>query len=161
MILISSALSGCAPTPEPTPTAAFASEEEAFAAAEEVYREYNEAENARIRGEDEPDPQDFLIGIALEDDIDGIELLRGNGVELVGHINLVRFIAKSASIKPTETVVTAVVCLNIAETRVIGANGTDVTPSARPSVVAQEITMTYVDDSFVILKQAESDASSC
>ncbi|MFK3678818.1 hypothetical protein ACI2IP_13885 [Microbacterium sp. NPDC090218] len=40
-------LAGCSPEPEPTPTPtpAFASEEEAFAAAEETYRAYAEALN--------------------------------------------------------------------------------------------------------------------
>lgn len=42
-----SVLAACAPTPEPTPTptALFASDEEAFAAAEETYRAYTDATN--------------------------------------------------------------------------------------------------------------------
>ncbi len=47
LVLAAVTLSACAPTPtpSPTPTAAFASEEEAFAAAEEVYRAYIAASN--------------------------------------------------------------------------------------------------------------------
>lgn len=45
LVMAGATLSACSPTPEPspTPTAAFASEEEAFAAAEETYRAYTEA----------------------------------------------------------------------------------------------------------------------
>src|SRR5690606_38234156 len=46
--VLSALLVGCSPEPDPTPTptAAFASEEEAFAAAEETYRAYIDAFNA-------------------------------------------------------------------------------------------------------------------
>ena len=67
------ALTGClgsAPDPTPTPTAVFTSEEEAFAAAEETYRAYIDAVNARRADpRSEPDPQSFLIGEAQEADI--------------------------------------------------------------------------------------------
>ncbi|WP_341945187.1 hypothetical protein [Microbacterium sp. LWH11-1.2] len=47
LALLSTLVVGCSPspTPRPTPTAAFATEEEAFAAAEETYRAYIDALN--------------------------------------------------------------------------------------------------------------------
>ncbi|MET0860918.1 MAG: hypothetical protein ABW091_07810, partial [Microbacterium sp.] len=46
LVLASAALSGCTPQPAPTPTpTGFATEDEAFAAAEETYRAYVDALN--------------------------------------------------------------------------------------------------------------------
>src|SRR5690606_26029635 len=93
LVLAAVSLSACAPTPTPTPTptAAFASEEEAFAAAEEVYRAYNDAGNARRNGESTRNPQDYLIGVALEGDIDALNQLRDTDVRLTGDVGVSSF----------------------------------------------------------------------
>ena len=156
-------LSGCTPEPDPTPTptAAFASEEEAFAAAEEVYRAYNDAGNARLRGEQSPDPQDFLIGTVLEDDIDGLELLRASGLQLVGEISVPRFTGQTAELEASGARVVAIVCLDVSGTRVVNVDGADVTPAERPAKLSQEVTMVYADGSYLITEQAEAEAESC
>lgn len=163
LLLTVGVLSACTPEsePTPTPTAAFASEKEAFAAAEEVYRAYNDAGNARLRGDESPDPQDFLVGTALEDDLDGLELLRASDLTLVGEISIVRFTSRTADIAPTGTRIISTVCLEVAATRVLDADGADVTPPDRPPIVAQEVTMTYAGGSLLIAKQAEVEASAC
>jgi len=156
-------LPGCTPEPEPTPTptAAFASEEEAFAAAEEVYRAYNDAGNARLRGEESPDPQDFLIATALEDDIDGLELLRTSKLQLVGEISVAKFVGQNADLTSSDAQVVSMVCLDVSATHVLDSVGTDITPTDRPPTLAQEVTMVFDDGAYLITKQAETEATSC
>lgn len=156
-------LVGCSPQaePTPTPTAAFASEEEAFAAAEETYRAYNEAGNARREGKTTPDPQDFLVGAALEGDIDGLEYLRLNGLVPQGKTEVVRFVGESSKITPTSTEVFATVCLDVSATRVIHESGQDLTPATRPDLLAQKVSLLHTGQSFQISEEFEGEVTSC
>lgn len=157
------ALAGCAPqpTPSPTPTPAFASEAEAFAAAEEVYRAYNDALNIRLGGEDEPDPQNFLTGLALEGDIDAQNLFQSSGIQATGTTALSSFQGLKASVGSSTPVVTAYVCIDVARLRVIDANGHDVTPADRGDLVAQTVEMIYVEPDFMIADETSTEESSC
>lgn len=160
LVVIAAALSGCAPAPEPTPTASpvFASEEEAFAAAEEVYREYNEAGNARIAGESSPDPQDFLIGEALEADIDGLRLFDEQGIHLSGTAS----VGEVAGISVTTATVLASVCIIATDVRVIDSAGADVTPAERPESSLLHVIFTEVDgDLFISKSDLVEDVRGC
>ncbi|MFK0401787.1 hypothetical protein ACIQTT_05610 [Microbacterium sp. NPDC090225] len=163
LALVAAAVSGCAPAPEPspTPTPAFASEEEAFAAAEEVYRAYNEAGNARIAGESSPDPQDFLIGEALEADIDGVRFLQEEGLFLSGVSALTSFTGVDVADLSGDPTVRARICLNGRELRVLNSNGMDVTPQDRNEVVAQLVTFVRVDDQLMITTESDAPAEEC
>ncbi|WP_426182371.1 hypothetical protein [Microbacterium sp. TWP3-1-2b2] len=163
LALTASALSACTPTPEPTPTptAAFASEAEAFAAAEEVYRAYNDAGNARRNGQSDPNPQDFLIGTALEGDIDALNRLETAGLHLVGHVEVASFTPVSAKLEHGDVQVEAVVCLDATETQVIDEDGTDVTPSNRVPVVAQAISFIGVDSELLISMEDSAKEEPC
>lgn len=154
---------GCSPAPKPTPTstAAFASEEEAFAAAEETYRAYNEAGNARREGKTTPDPQDFLVGAALEGDIDGLEYLRLNDLVATGTAEVVRFIGESSTITHSSTEVTATVCLDVSAARVIHESGQDVTPATRPNLLAQKVSLLHTGQGFRISEEFEGEVASC
>ncbi|MFB9646233.1 hypothetical protein ACFFPJ_10530, partial [Microbacterium terregens] len=120
--------------PAPSPTApVFASEDEAFAAAEETYRAYVDALNQR-RGNaaSSRDPQTFLTGQALEIDIQTQQQLDQAGLSLVGP-------SVVASVDPiaAELVNGSVrleVCLDSSATQVVDARGTDVTPADRELV---------------------------
>ncbi|MBD7958011.1 hypothetical protein H9651_10210 [Microbacterium sp. Sa4CUA7] len=88
-LLITTALglAGCAPEPEPTPTpTGFASEAEAFAAAEETYRAYVEALNQV----DLSDPDTFepvfawTTGELNANDREGLSSYHASGVEVSG-----------------------------------------------------------------------------
>lgn len=149
-------LSACTPAPEPTPTSAFASEEDAFAAAEEVYRAYNEAGNARRNGASDPNPQDYLIGTALEGDIDALRQLQEADLRPEGDVDVRTFTPREASLKIGSTQVTSVVCLDATDTRVFNNSDQDVTPANRLAIVAQAVTFTEVDG--VLLISAESSA---
>ncbi len=120
-------LGGCAPPPPapPTPTPAFASEAEAFAAAEEVYRAYNEAGNQRS------DDERFLTGEALSSDLDSKRVLSENGLQILGASEVVSFKGTHADLEGAVSRVSAEVCLDITSSRVTDAHGTDVTPQDR------------------------------
>ena len=135
MILVAAALAGllagCSPAsePAPTPSSAFADEAEAFAAAEQTYRAYVDALNARREEPSAPDPQQFLIGKALESDIDTQRQLDHAGVLIVGPTSVdgVNGLSTSTDL----TTVSIAVCLDSTDTRVVDAAGNDVTPQDR------------------------------
>jgi hypothetical protein len=156
-------LLGCAPgpTPVPTPTPAFASEEEAFAAAEEVYRAYNDAGNARIRGEAEPNPQIFLAGLALESDIDAQNSLREWGLRASGEATVATFLGTNASIDDRIAEVTGYVCIDVSELRVLNSDGVDVTPPDRGDIVSQLVQFTGDHSRLRITLESSADESSC
>lgn len=156
-------LSACAPPPEPTPspTPAFASEEEAFAAAEKVYREYVDALNSRNAGNADPDPQDFLHGSALEGDIDAQRYLDSAGLTLQGPIAIASLETELKSMSAAATSVIGYICLDLAGARTTDSSGTDVTPTERPDVLSQEVTLTHVDGRFVITNEEEGEDVRC
>ncbi|MCC2031950.1 hypothetical protein [Microbacterium allomyrinae] len=157
------ALSACAPAapdPTPTPTAAFGTEEEAFAAAEATYRAYVDALNARRADPSAlPDPMDFLIGDALEAEIDTHQLLTQSHVMIVGPSRLASFHGESTSSEYTEVV--AVVCLDSTEARVIDESGADVTPADREPTIALESTFLKTDSELLISKSAVAEGKQC
>ena len=155
-------LSACAPTPEPspTPTAAFASEQEAFAAAEETYRAYNDAVNRQRDGE-ETDPQSFLIALALENDIDGTRVLEENGVHISGHGDVSEVRGTTADLESVPATITMLVCLDVSETRVLNADDEDVTPTDRPEAVALDVKLVSSGDGLKISESTENTADQC
>lgn len=163
LALIAGAVAGCAPTPAPTPTptAAFASEEEAFAKAEEVYRAYNETNNAARTGATDEDPQDFLTGSALEGFLDSKDYLQSNGLAVNGPTLVTKFLAISSSVQSDQLVVVANVCLDVSSVHLIDSAGQDVTPTSRSVLLAQQVELTQVGKSFQVSREAEGDVSTC
>lgn len=131
------ALSGCGGAPEPVETTPlFASEDEAFAAAEETYRAYVDAVNSdRDNLEPAVSPRDYLTGAALQVDIETRSQLNQAGLSVRGASHLVRFEGLSAS----GDLVRALVCLDAADTWVLDRAGTDVTPANRVLITALEV----------------------
>lgn len=163
LVMAGATLSACSPTPEPspTPTAAFASEEDAFAAAEEVYRAYNDAGNARRSGQPTPDPQDFLIGSALEGDIDALNELRDADLHLEGSVDMALFTGIEADLARQPSQILALVCLDTLGTRVLNGNGEDVTPSNRDSKVAQQVTFVLTEAGLRISAEESDKDAQC
>lgn len=161
--VILAALVGCVPqsTPEPTPTPLFASEAEAFAAAEDVYRAYNDALNVRLGGGVASDPHSFLTGLALEADIDAQNLFQSSGVRAVGTTALSSFRGLEASIETANPVIVAHVCIDVSQLRVVDANGRDVTPADRGDIVAQTVKLFHVGQDLKIADEASAEESSC
>lgn len=156
-------LSACGPAtkPEPTPTAAFASEEEAFAAAEEVYRAYNDAVNGQRSEEGTPNPQDYLTSVALENDIDATRLLDEGNVTVVGDGAVKSFEGLSTKLDSTPVQVTAVLCLDVGGTQVVNEEGIDVTPAERVDLVSLAVEFVLVDEVLKIADSNESEDPAC
>ncbi|MFB4351206.1 hypothetical protein [Microbacterium sp. CR_7] len=163
LFALASALAGCGTSsaPAPTPTTAFASEAEAFAEAEKVYRAYNEAGNARNAGLTEPEPQQFLVGEALERDIDAQNTFAANGLSVTGEVVVAGFNPVSADTNDSRASVIGIVCLDVSQVALLDASGVDVTPADRPDVVAQQVTFVGTSGQLTITREVTEDVSSC
>lgn len=126
------ALVGCLPdTPAPSPPAPtssaplFATDEEALAAAEEVYREYLAATDGS------PD-LDRLAAIATADWLDyereSVDLANEKGLHSVGNTELVSLSIRQRDSDRFE----AYACVDVSAVRVLDSSGADVTPASRP-----------------------------
>lgn len=162
-LAVACALGGCAPAPEPspTPTPAFASEEEAFAAAEEVYRAYNDAVNAERRGDEKADPRDFLIGLALEGDTDARRVLASEGVTISGDGEVAEFTPLQAEFESGTVSIQVMVCLDVSGTAVLDENGVDVTPPDRQSRVPLRVTLEDSDHQLMVSESTAEGSQAC
>lgn len=156
-------LSACSPqpAPTPTPTAAFASEEEAFAAAEETYRAYNDAVNRQRDGDAATDPQDFLVALALDNDIDAIRLFEQNGLHIAGHGEIKRIRGTEAALESVPQSVEMFICLDVSATRVLNTKDEDVTPKDRADLVALTVEFTASDNGLMISDSIEGTKEEC
>lgn len=160
--LLALGLAGCtpeAPTPTPTPTPAFSNDDQAFAAAEATYRAYAAAENAQREDPASPDPQKFLIGNALEDDIASQRRFHELGLHLVGDSVVTAF--EEATVSEHLDQVTAVICLDSTASRLIDAAGNDVTPADRDPTLALVASFVLLDGSFFISDSEIADSDPC
>ena len=155
-------LAGCTqPEPaEPTPTPAFSSDEEAFAAAEKTYRAYVDALNARhANAAATPPPTDFLIGQALESELETQRVLAEQKRSIVGDAKMTRF--AGTDFANDLGAVTAVACLDVSSSRVVDSEGTDVTPSDRPPVLALELVFVPIGAGLAVSESAVADDQTC
>lgn len=154
---------GCAPAPAPvpTPTPAFASEAEAFAAAEEVYRAYNDALNERREGAQGADPQRFLTGIALESDVDTQNLLSSSQLHATGAATLESFTGETVDISGNVATMTGVVCIDVSAVALLDNSGADVTPPDRDDKVAQRVRFLGTVLSLLISEESTAEGSTC
>lgn len=140
-------LSACAPQPEPEPepTAVFASEEEAFKAAEETYRAYNKAYDA-IRYE-EPSTfeaiNQFLGSDMQAEDRKAISERRAEGVTRSGELAVVWFRGESFE----DGTVLATACNDISGIDVKDSTGASLVSPSRTPRHAVKLTFTVHDDS--------------
>jgi hypothetical protein len=154
-------LTGCmpAPAPTPSPTPAFASDEEAFAAAEEVYRAYNDAVNAQRAGDESAHPTRFLTGAALEDSLATKRDLLNEGLALRGDGEVSAFAGTDANL--TSGSVTMTVCLDVSRTQVVDSFGVDVTPVDRTTRARLEIAFLKVHSDLRISDSYISEEHQC
>lgn len=152
VVVVAIGLAGCTPgpAPKPTPTPLFTSEADAFKAAEQVYRDYVDAANARRTGAS-AEPESYLMGKALDDDVATQRMLKERKVHVTGNNVLVDFHAADFNSKAGS--IEADVCLDVSASRVVAEDGADVTPADRSSVVSIRVRMVPSDAS---LKIAES-----
>lgn len=134
-------LAGCTPEPAPTPSpTGFASEEEAFAAAEATYRAYTVA----FDNVDLADPATFepvlamTAGQANEDLRESLSQMHADGWQLKGKTQVT-----SVEVQPLSTQQEArlATCLDVSETTVVDASGNSVVAAERPDVQALSIVL--------------------
>jgi len=155
-------LAGCAPEPEPapTPTAAFASEEEAFAAAEEVYRAYLDAFN-EITFEDPSSFQlleKFTSGDYQSDERKQLSEMHAAGYVRGGRILIVDF--RGTAYESTYGV-SATTCNDVSMTTFIDAEGNDLVPADRPDRYALELQFVGGADSLKLSSAIAVEDATC
>ncbi|MFB4351204.1 hypothetical protein [Microbacterium sp. CR_7] len=150
-------LSACAPPPGPTPspTPAFATEEEAFAAAEKVYREYVEAANRG--GKDSA----FLAGKALESEIETNRYLKANDLVLEGSLLINDVHGVSATFDTPVAEVLLEICVDVSQSRVLNSAGADVTPPSRAGTWLLLVTFVGTRDHLLVSDSSPVEDRSC
>lgn len=125
------------PTPSPTTTPFFASDEEALAAAEEVYREYKStAAEILAEGGKEPDRiRDYVTGQFLDESLDSFATARSNDWRTIGDVLVKDFALEfydSSSSGPE--VIAALSCEDVSAVDVVDAAGSSVVREDRPAL---------------------------
>jgi hypothetical protein len=158
-------LVGCAPdpSPSPTPTPAFASEEEAFAAAEATYRAYNEALN-QVDFADTDTFEDVyaqLSGSAAESTREAFSQFHADHLRSIGTTRFDSFRPLSADLATGK--VDANVCSDVSDVEVLDASGASVVSEDRPSRQPLDVTFATRSDaaSITISKLEAAEAFTC
>ncbi|WP_139168280.1 hypothetical protein [Microbacterium azadirachtae] len=112
-----------------------------------------DAANARRAGAS-TEPESFLIGKALEDDISTRRMLEERKVRVAGNNALTDF--RGTEFNSKAETVEADVCLDVSASRVIAEDGTDLTPADRGSLVSIRVLLV---SSGASLKISESNPS--
>ncbi|MCT1476913.1 hypothetical protein [Microbacterium sp. p3-SID336] len=158
-------LTGCSPapqpTPSPTPTPLFASEDEAFAAAETTYREYNDALNQV----DPADPKTFekvyekTTGDFEDVDRKNLSVMHAEEVVITGTNVVIGF--RPLDTTPTFDEIHARVCIDVSSVQILDKNGASLVDPGRTPVYVAEITFVRERDALAITHATRSAAPSC
>ncbi|WP_417511318.1 hypothetical protein [Microbacterium sp.] len=154
-------LSACSPSPapSPTPTAAFASEDEAFAAAEEVYRAYNDAYN-RVDFSDPSsfDPLDsFTTGTYQSSEREGLSELHATGAARSGQASVVWVHGIDMDI----STVTVRVCKDLSDVEILDAGGKSLVSPDRPDFSAVELTLEIAGSELLLAGSQAVEDEAC
>ncbi|WP_133192839.1 hypothetical protein [Microbacterium sp. TPD7012] len=163
LALLSTLVVGCSPspTPTPTPTAAFATEEEAFAAAEETYRAYVDATNST----DLAVPATFEpVFEWLQDDAaaaarENYSEFHAKGLTRTGRSTFDTFTPESFA---GRTVV-ARLCLDVSEVEIFDSSGESVVPDDRPprQPLEAEFTAAATETGLAIVSMIPAEGFEC
>lgn len=155
-------VTGCAPEPAPTPTpTGFASDDEAFAAAEATVRDYFDASNVV----DLSDPRTFDAVFALTTaDQNAFDRKRyseysAEGYVLSGTSNVIS--TRPSSWDPAQEIAVVETCLDVSSLDLKKSDGTSLVSSDRPDKQSLEITLKASSRQFRISSIAGSDQPSC
>lgn len=162
LMLAAGTLCACAPqpAPTPTPTAAFATEDEAFAAAEDVYRAYLAAFNHV----DLQDPatfeplSDFTTGEYLSSEKKSLSEMHARGDIRGGEIVIVSFEGSEYS---ESGAVLATTCNDVSSTTFTDSNGVDLVPPDRPERYALELTFEWKDSALLLENAVPTSDETC
>ncbi len=128
------------PTPTPTRTALYASDEEALAAAEAVYREYLEVSAAVLGGYAPVEHLDeVLAGPWLESEKSSAVAFVESGNRIVG-VSIFRYIElKSSKISRDKATIVALVCEDISAVDVLDSSGNSLVSPDRYDLTLMEV----------------------
>jgi hypothetical protein len=135
--LLALALAGCGgtPSPEPSPTptrTGFATEQEAFAAAEQTYRAYMDESAAADNGDAGANPRRYLTRQALEEEDELASAMERTGLHFEGATKILSVRAVRAALLSGAASAVLSICLDGSEHRLINQEGQDVTPQQEP-----------------------------
>lgn len=160
---LAAALVGCAPepAPSPTPTAAFASEEEAFAAAEETYRAYNDAFNSLDISNSATFDKLFELSSGNFEAADRKTLseLRAEGLTLTGSTTVSYFDGLKS--EPPFERITALVCIDVSRSDIVNMSGESVLDASRLDVNPLVVTFVFSDGELLIDRADREEESAC
>lgn len=152
-------LTGCslaspevAPTPTPSATPVFASEEEALAAAEEAYAAYvTLADQIFIEGGKNPERlSSVATGEFLEAAIHGYRDVQRNGWHSTGGTVFRHFELQSYSEGAASEILTAYVCEDVSAVDVLDGQGASVVSSSRPDSTTLQVAFDLIDGAMLI-----------
>ncbi len=162
MLLAGMLLTACAPTPPPpssppaAPTTTVTSEEQAYRAAEETYRSYVAAVNARrVDVSASPDPLMFLGGSALVESERAQRAFASKGIRLTGDTRIASVEKQSSGVDG----VVLLVCVDSGGVRVLDRSGNDITPADRADRGLLEVRLEQHEGRALIVESREGDSS--
>ena len=152
----------CSPTPVPTPSpTGFASEKEAFAAAEATYRAYVDALNAV----DLSDPATFepvyslLSGSALSSSKRTLSQLHAEGYLRSGDTDFRQAVLDSADLKARR--ITISLCLDVSQVDIVDSSGSSVVGADRLDVQPLDVTFVGLPGHLLIDDSVASEVITC
>lgn len=146
---------GVAPAPEDTATTTPDTDEAAFRAAEQTYRAYVDALNARRSDSNSRiDPLGYLGDAALEAAESTRSQLAEADLRVSGPTSVVWIELRNVN----GTTATLASCVDSSEARVLDRNGTDVTPESR---VERQALLVTVDTGRSLITSSETEAEGC
>lgn len=155
-------VTGCAPEPAPTPTpTGFASDDEAFAAAEATYRAYVDALNAV----DLSDPATFepvyslLSGSALSSSKRTLSQLHAEGYLRSGDTDFRQAVLDSADLEARR--ITISLCLDVSQVDIVDSSGSSVVGADRLDVQPLDVTFVGLPGHLLIDDSVASEVITC
>ncbi len=163
LALSGAALVGCTPEaePTPTPTAAFASEEEAFAAAEEVYRALTAAVNDVDPSKTETFEAVYELssGTFEEADRENYSTMHAEGHKISGDATVLSFTGTSSTAPFTH--VEALVCLDVSDVTVTDASGNSLVNPNRPDIYALTVGFEHDGERLLVDSAERTEDQAC
>lgn len=160
--LLIAGLTGCTPAPAPTPSpTGFASEDEAFDAAEELYRAHVQALNGYHAGQEDYTSEDYLSGEPLNEERAVLQEMKERDLRVEGELVVASLERVSASAVENAWSVTLASCLDSSQTRIVDRQGNDVTPERDETIALLVEVATVEPDRLAIVKSTVDEASEC
>lgn len=162
LVLALALTTACAPDPAPTPSpTGFASQEEAFAAAEATYRAYVDALNAV----DLSDPATFepvyslLSGTALADSKKSLTAFHAEGYTRTGDTRFDRLTVTGSDL--AAGTVTVALCLDVSDVDLVDSSGESVVAPGRVNVQPLDVTLVKSSNTTRIDRSVAAEELTC